>query len=175
MNTIYIRNTKNKFSSLVFLILFLSIASLSNDLCAETLEVEEKITLPASSKAVWALVGGFHALDRWHPDVATSTMIGTGKQAGDVRVLTLNNNETIVEKLDSYSEKTMSLQYRILESPLPIANYAASLSVISLENNKTEVIWRSSFIAVGVSGDEAKKIISGIYSTGFQSLNELYK
>ena len=175
MNTIYTKNYKNKFSHLALLTILLAISGFANNAWADTLEVEEKIILPAPSKAVWALIGGFHALDRWHPDVAASTMIGTGKQVGDVRVLTLNNNATIVEKLDAYSEKTMTLHYRILESPLPIANYAASLSVIRLENNMTEVIWKSSFIAVGVSGDEAKKIISGIYSTGFQSLNDLYK
>lgn len=166
---------KFKVRRLVLLTVFLMVSGLSNSLWADTLEVEEKIILPASSKAVWALIGGFHALDRWHPDVATSIMTGTGKQAGDIRLLTLNNNATIVERLDSYDEKSMTLRYRILESPLPIENYAASVSVISLEKNMAEVIWKSSFNAVGVSNDEAKQIISGIYLTGLQSLNELFQ
>ena len=175
MKTNNAKNDKNKFSRLVIFTLFLTISGLSSSLWADTPNVEKKTTLPASSKAVWALVGGFYAMDRWHPDVATSTMIGTGKQAGDVRVLTLHNNATIVEKLDAYDEKTMTLQYRILESPLPIENYTASLSVTSVKNNMAEVTWKSSFNAAGVSEEEAKQIISGIYSTGLQSLHELFK
>lgn len=175
MKIFNIQNINIKFRNLVFIIIFPTIFGLSNSLWADTLEVEEKIILPAPSKAVWALIGGFHALDRWHPDVATSTMIGTGKQAGDVRVLTLHNNERIVEKLDTYDEKTMSLRYRILESPLPIENYAASLSVTSIDNNMTVVIWKSSFNAAGASKEEAKQIISGIYITGLQSLKNLFK
>ena len=146
----------------------------SVSLSADELMVEEKIVLNASSKAVWALVGGFKALDRWHPDVAESTLIGTGKEVGDIRVLTLNNNQTIVEKLESYDESAMTFEYRILESPLPIKNYLASIAVINKEDHLTEVIWKSSFNAVNVSDDEVKQIISGIYKTGLNSLHELF-
>ena len=157
---------------LVFALISLAQPSVS---WADELQVKEKIVLNASSKAVWALVGGFKALDRWHPDVAKSALIGTGKEAGDIRVLTLNNSETIVERLESYDENAMIFQYRIIESPLPVENYRASITVISVDANLTEVIWQSSFNAVDVSKDEVKQLISGIYLAGLNSLNGLFK
>ena len=174
VGTTHNTNEKHKHKKLFLLMFVLVLLGLSVNLWAGDLKVEEKIVLNALPKAVWALVGGFKALDRWHPDVAESALIGTGKQAGDIRILTLNNSETIVEILDSYDEGAMVLQYRILESPLPVENYAASISVKSKDGDLAEVIWQSSFNAVNVSDDEVKQIISGIYLTGLDSLNSLF-
>ena len=167
---------RNKFkhtiitSSLVIISLVCSV-----NLHAEQLMVEEKVLVDAPVKAVWALIGGFQALDRWHPAVHTSTLLGTGKNSGDIRVLNLGDNVHIVEKLEVYDETAMSLQYAILESPLPVGNYHATLTVKSLGNKETEVIWQSTFNAVGAGKDEVKKIISGIYLDGLNSLSTLYK
>jgi len=161
-----------------YLILFLLVLiglGQSMSLWADELKVEEKIVLDASSKAVWALVGGFNALDRWHPDIMESALMGTGKDAGDIRVLTLNNNLTIVERLEFYDENSMILQYRILESPLPIENYLASITVKNIDNNMAEVTWQSSFNAVDVSEDEVKQTISSIYLAGLDSLYRIFK
>ena len=164
-------NSKN----LILLLLVLIFFGQSAALWANELKVEEKIVLNASTNAVWALVGGFKALDRWHPDVEESALIGTGKEMGDIRILALTNNETIVEKLESYDENSMNLQYRILESPLPIENYIASISVKNIDDNMTEVIWSSTFKAVEVGENEVKQIISGIYMAGLNSLNSLFE
>lgn len=175
MKITYSKNKNYKLHNLILFVFVLIGVGLTNNLWAEELKVEEKVALNASAEAVWALVGGFKALDRWHPDVAASVLIGTGKNAGDIRVLTLNNNKTIVERLETYDESAMYLQYRILESPLPIKNYIASITVKSIDENMAEVTWQSSFKAVDVSDDEAKKIISGIYLAGLNSLNKLFK
>ena len=157
------------------MLLILIVFCQSAALWANELKVEEKIVLNASTNAVWALVGGFKALDRWHPDVEESTLIGTGQEVGNVRILTLTNKETIVERLEFYDENTMNFQYRILESPLPIENYIASISVKNIDDNMTEVIWSSSFNAVEVGEEEVKQIISGIYIAGLKSLNSLFE
>ena len=171
MNIIYDAIKKYMFRCLLLLVL----VGQSAGVWAEQINVKEKIVINASSHAVWAIVGGFNALDRWHPDVAESMLIGTGKAAGDIRVLTLINNETIVERLDSYNEDAMNFQYRIIESPLPVKNYVASVSVVSAGDHLTEVVWQSSFNAVNLSKDEVRKIISGIYITGLSSLNKLFE
>jgi len=172
---IYSKNKNYKLHNLILLVFILIGIGLSKSSWADALMVEEKIVLNEPSKAVWALVGGFKALDRWHPDVAESTLIGTGKEKGDIRVLTLGNNDTIVERLDFYDENSMILQYRILESPLPIENYTATITVRNKDENLTEVVWKSSFNAVNISDDEVKQIIRGIYLAGFKSLNNIFK
>ena len=147
----------------------------STSLHADQIMVEESVRVNAPAKAVWAFIGGFQVLDRWHPDVATSKLIGTGKEIGDIRVLTLHNDARIVEKLEFYDEATMTLRYTILESPLPIKNYHATVSVKSVGANEAEVIWKSTLTAVGTSDEEVIKVISNIYLAGLNTLNKLYK
>ncbi|MBT8123998.1 MAG: SRPBCC family protein [Gammaproteobacteria bacterium] len=166
---------KNINHTVVTLSLLLISLGCSMNLHAEQLMVEEKILVNARANAVWALIGGFQALDRWHPGVLASTLLGTGKGAGDIRVLTLADDVHIVEKLELYDETAMSLQYAILESPLPVRNYHATITVKSVGNNEAEVIWQSTFNAVGASNNEVKKIISDIYLAGLNSLITLYK
>ena len=168
--------SKNRTKHVAVILVFLIIScGYSISLHAEPLTVEEKVLVNASAKAVWALIGGFQALDRWHPAVLESKLLGTGKSAGDIRVLVLGNDVHIVEKLESYDETAMSLRYSILESPLPVANYHAVLTVKSVANNEAEVIWQSSFNAAGASDDEVKKTISDIYMAGLSALATLYK
>lgn len=174
MKLIYNYYKKDKSHALILIVIVLLGFGLPKSSWAESLMVEEKIVLNASPKAVWALVGGFNALDRWHPDVAYSTLIGSGKEEGDIRVLTLGDKNTIVERLDFYDENSMTLQYRILESPLPIENYTAAITVRIIDEKQAEVIWQSSFDAVKISEDEVKQIIKGIYLAGFKSLSDIF-
>ena len=169
-----IRKNKIKHAA-VTLGLLLICFGYSANLYADQVMVEEKVQVNAPAKAVWALIGGFQALDRWHPAVITTTLLGTGKGTGDIRVLTLGNDAQIVEKLELYDEAEMSLQYAILESPLPVGNYHATITVKSVGNDKAEVIWKSKFTAVGASNEEVKKIISDIYLAGLNALITLYK
>jgi len=172
----YQSNVRNKFKhSVITLGLLLISIVCSVNLHAEQLMVEEKVLVNAPAEAVWALIGGFQALDRWHPAVLASTLLGNGKDEGDIRVLTLGDDVHIVEKLEVYDETTMSLQYAILESPLPVGNYHATITVKSIADNEAEVSWQSTFNAVGASNDEVKKIISDIYLAGLNSLIKLYK
>lgn len=169
-----VRNNNVKHLAITFSFLLIGLVC-SMNLHAEQLIVEEKVLVNAPAKAVWALVGGFQALDRWHPAVLTSTLLGTGKDSGDIRVLALGEDVHIVEKLELYDETAMSLQYAILESPLPVGNYHATITVKSVGNNEAEVIWQSTFNAIGASNDEVKKIISDIYLAGLSALIALYK
>ncbi len=163
-----------KLKLILMLILGLLAIVQPTSLLADEVMVEEKVLIDAPTKAVWALIGGFKAIDRWHPGVVASTLLGTGSEIGDIRVLTLNKELSIVEQLEFYDQNAMTLRYQILESPLPIANYHATLIAKDAAKGMTEIIWNSSFKAVGASDEEAKKIISDIYLAGFESLNDLF-
>ncbi len=169
-----IRENKIKYTTAILTVLLIGLGC-STNLQAQQLMVEERVIVKAPVKAVWALIGGFQVLDRWHPAVFASALIGTGKDVGDIRVLTLGDESSIIEKLEFYDEAAMSLQYVILESPLPVENYHATLTVKKVGNNEAEVIWQSTFNAVDESNDVVKKIISDIYLAGLDSLITLYK
>jgi hypothetical protein len=165
---------KVKHAAITLCLLLVSLGY-SMNLYADQLLVEERVLVNAPAKAVWALVGGFQTLDRWHPAVLESTLLGTGKDAGDIRILALGDDMHIVEKLVLYDEAAMSFQYSILESPLPVGNYLATITVKGAGNNKTEVIWQSNFNAVGAGNEEVRKTMSEIYLAGLNTLITLYK
>ncbi|QMU60450.1 MAG: SRPBCC family protein [Gammaproteobacteria bacterium] len=167
---------KNRIKYVVITLCFLLVSlGYSMNLYADQLMVEERVLVNAPAKTVWALIGGFQVLDRWHPAVLATTLLGTGKDTGDIRVLALGDDVHIVEKLELYDETEMSFQYSILESPLPLENYHAVITVKSAADNEAEVIWQSTFNAVGASNDEVKKTISDIYLAGLNALITLYK
>lgn len=133
---------------------------------AGAVNVSEDVTLTTKAAAVWALVGDFNGLYRWHPAVSKSD------RNNNVRILSLANGATITETLLSESENAYT--YRIDNSPLPVANYEATIKVSAGEAGKTMVTWSASFDAKDVSDEEAANIMRGVYRAGLDNLAELY-
>ena len=175
LSALFSRRTRTSLPVAVLCVISLQALALPSIVRAGEVMVKEETLVSAPAEAVWGFIGGFKSLDRWHPAIASSTLLGTGEEIGDIRVLTLNDGKQIVEKLESYDGQVMVLRYQILESPLPVANYHASVRVKSAEAGMALVTWESSFEAAGVSDEEAKKTISEIYLPGFESLTKLFK
>ncbi len=140
---------------------------------AEAIEVSKQATLSHSPDKIWAMIGEFGTIDRWHPAVEKSAVEGEGG-SGIYRNLTLGGGGMIRELLLDYSLRDRSYGYAILESPLPIANYVASLSVApGPDSGSATVTWSSTFDAKGASDQEAAELIGGIYQAGFDSLEKM--
>lgn len=151
----------------------LTAAAISAVLCstlthAGSINVEESINLKAKPEAVWALIGDYNALYRWHPAVAES------KRDGDIRILTLGNGAKFVETLTDQNDTARSYSYVIDKSPLPVASYASKIQVQTDGQGGSKVIWSSSFDPNGVSKDEAGEIVRGVYQAGLGNLAKLY-
>lgn len=125
--------------------------------------VEKSRRFDAPPEEVWARIGDFHGLHTWHPAVENSAP----KEDGAVRELSLAGGGTIVERLLDQGERSYS--YRILESPLPVADYESTISVRE-DGGGSVVDWRSQFEPDGATEQEASAVISGIYEAGFDSL-----
>src|SRR5437867_2292641 len=86
-------------------------------------------TLPSAAD-VWNLVKRFDGLVNWHPAFSGSPLVkGRNDQVGAVRALTLKDGPTFTEELIALNEQGMAYTYDIVESPLPIDHYQASLTV----------------------------------------------
>lgn len=59
--------------------------------------------------------------------------------------------------MEFYDDNAVILHYRILESPLPVENYVASVTVMNIDDSVTEVVWQLPFNAVNVSDEEVKE------------------
>ncbi len=132
---------------------------------ALAVEVKKDVVLGSDVATTWKKIGGWCAIADWHPAVAKCEEVKKGDDL--IRNLTLGNGATIVEKFTKKTENSYS--YAIEESPLPIANYAATIE-IAPEGKKTKLTWSSKFDAKGKTDKEAADIIAGIYQAGFDAL-----
>ena len=125
-------------------------------------QVTRSVTLNAAPGDVWALIGGFQGLPGWHPAVETSTREDFG--GVEHRRLGLAGGGEILEK--NLGGDTMSVGYEIIESPLPLADYKATISVADAAG-KAVVVWSSTFEG---TADGASDIVAGIYTAGLDAL-----
>jgi hypothetical protein len=136
-------------------------------------KVNVSTQLPVAARTVWDTIGGFNNLARWHPAVAKSE---ESKEGGaTLRTLTLHGGGRIVERLEGKDDKARTYRYSILEGPLPVAKYQATLRVAENPDGKScTVEWSSEFEPSGAPEGEATKVIRGIYEAGFDSLRKMY-
>ena len=139
----------------------------------EKISVSMSTELNASAADVWKVVGDFGGID-FLSAVASVSVEGEG--IGAARTLTLAGEEggEITESLDALDNEGMSLTYSILESPLPIDNYTATMTVSESEEGKAAFTWSSDFTAKDVSDEEAKAFVEGFYNGGFEDLQKLF-
>ncbi|MDY8107549.1 SRPBCC family protein [Fulvimarina sp. 2208YS6-2-32] len=135
---------------------------------ALALEVTQSAQIEADPAKLWSTVGGFCAIADWHPAVTAceeSEVDGTQR-----RTLSLEGGGTLVEDLVSRDDDAMTYTYRIVEGPLPVANYESTISV-SGNDNLTTLAWDGTFDAAeGATDEEAIGVITGIYDAGIKSI-----
>ena len=124
----------------------------------------------ASANQIWNLIGGFNALPDWHPAAERSEL----EEGGTVRKVTLVDGVTILEKLEYHSDESRECSYSIVTSPLPVANYMATLKVTEYEEG-SQVEWSGEFDPSGVSESEAVELVQGIYRAGLDHLKLVFQ
>jgi hypothetical protein len=81
---------------------------------------------------------------------------------------------SILEKLEKSDEDGHLYSYSILESPLPIANYTATIRATDNESGGCTIEWSSQFEPSGAPENEAVKAVEGIYQAGFDNLRKMF-
>lgn len=102
----------------------------------------------APIEQVWARIRDFNALPNWNPGVASSVIEdgGPSDRVGCIRRLELKGGGTIREQLLELSDLGHHYSYSILEGPLPVANYRATLRLRRIsDGNRTFAEWAASF------------------------------
>lgn len=128
--------------------------------------VSSVINAPAAK--VWERVRDFNGLPRWHPRIRESR-IENGEPAdrvGCIRDFHLQNGDRIREQLLGLSDYDMFCTYAILESPMPLENYVATLRLTPVtDGERTFVEWNAEFDCD--TADEAD-LVAGIGKDVFQ-------
>lgn len=125
--------------------------------------------LNASAARVWERVRDFNALPRWHPRIRESR-IENGEPSdkiGCIRDFRLQNGDRIREKLLGLSDYDMFCTYSILESPMPLTDYVATLRLTPVtDGERTFIEWSAEFECDEAAADD---LVNGIGNDVFQS------
>ncbi|WP_223425091.1 SRPBCC family protein [Tateyamaria pelophila] len=118
---------------------------------------------------VWERVRDFNALPRWHPRIRDSRIEGgePPDRVGCIRDFHLQNGERIREKLLGLSDYDMFCTYAILESPMPLTDYVATLRLTPItDGDWTFAEWTAEF---DCAEDDAEGLVTGIGTDVFQA------
>jgi hypothetical protein len=132
---------------------------------ASAVESSIKGSSAASADTVWARIGDFCGIGKWHPAIEKCALSADGK----TRTLSLKGGGTIIEKLEKRDDAAHSYSYSIVEGPLPVANYVSTISVAK-EGAGSTITWSGKYDAKGASDADAKKTIDGVYQAGVDAL-----
>ena len=124
--------------------------------------------LSASPDLVWSKIGDPGTISAWHPAVAESSL------DGKARVCNLANGARIDEQIDNIDDANRSYTYRIVESPLPVKDYNATIKVVEADGG-CSVEWTSNFEVSTGPAEDAVALIKGVYDAGMGALRESFK
>jgi len=140
-------------------------ALLLSGLAAHALESSAKAASKLSADAMWAKIGDFCGIGKWHPAIEKCELSADGK----TRTLSLKGGGTIVEALMKMDAPGRSYTYAIVSGPLPVANYTSTISVAA-DGAGSIVAWTGKYDAKGASDAESRKAIDGVYDLGVKAL-----
>lgn len=130
--------------------------------------------LNAPVEAAWRVLRDFNSHHLWHPAVATSE-IEDGlppDQPGCVRRFRLRDGAELREQLIALSDRDFTFTYCILESPIPLLDYVATVRLRPVtDGGRTFWEWRSTFRTPPGREDELAGLVArDIYEAGFAAL-----
>lgn len=123
---------------------------------------------------VWALIRDFNGLPAWHPGITDSRI--EQQQAADkigcVRNFRTRDGGTIRERLLTLSDYEYECTYSILESPMGVENYIATLKLTPItDGNRTFAEWSAEFDCPESRERELTQLIGQtVFQGGFDAL-----
>ncbi|MCY3983736.1 MAG: SRPBCC family protein [Roseovarius sp.] len=128
----------------------------------------------APAEKVWERVRDFNGLPKWHPLIRDSRIEDAlpSDKVGCVRHFHLQNGDFIREQLLGLSDYDMFCTYSILESPMPLTDYLATLRLTPVtEGERAFIEWSAEFSCSPEDEDGlANRIAEDVFQTGFDAL-----
>ncbi|GAN76801.1 SRPBCC family protein [Acidisphaera rubrifaciens] len=140
--------------------------------------IERSGVIPAPAASVWRLLRDFNAHALWHPAVDASA-IEDGDAAdvvGAVRAFRLAGGGHLREQLIALSDRERSLTYCLLEAPVPLYDYVATMQVLPVTaSEEALVVWRARFAPPAAQEAALIHMVQAdIYETGLRALADRF-
>lgn len=130
--------------------------------------------IPRSAEALWARIRDFNGLPSWHPGIADSRIEQNlpGDRIGCIRHFHTRDGGLIRERLLALSDYDYTCTYEILESPMGVTNYVATLKLTPVtDGNQSFAEWSAEFDCPPERERElARTIGQGVFQAGFDAL-----
>jgi carbon monoxide dehydrogenase subunit G len=132
-----------------------------------SVKVSERVE--ASADRVWDLFRDFGGIQRFSSGFEKVEVTGSG--IGAVRTITLPGGAALQERLEAFDDRGRKLQYAIVGGPIPVSNYLATIEVKD-EGKACRIDWSSHFEPKGISDDQARAMIEGVYKGGIAGVRK---
>lgn len=130
--------------------------------------------ISAPAQDVWDRVRDFNGLPKWHPAIRDSRIEDAlpSDKVGCIRNFNLHNGDNIRETLLGLSDYDMFVSYNILESPMALTDYVATLRLTPItDGDGCFAEWSAEFdCAPDVESDLVSHIGGAVFQGGFNSL-----
>lgn len=141
-------------------------------------QVYTSSVIAAPVDQVWAAIRNFNGLPDWHPAIAESRIEGgaPADQVGCVRAFRLKDGGFIRERLLALSDYDYSCTYSILESPMGVENYVATLKVTPItDGGRSFAEWSAEFDCPEEREAELVDLIGkDVFQGGFDALKRRF-
>ncbi len=130
--------------------------------------------IPAPVAKVWERVRDFNGLPRWHPRMRDSRIEDAlpADKVGCIRNFQLQNGDRLRERLLGLSDYDMFCTYEIIESPMAVTDYVATLRLTPVtEGDRTFIEWSAEFSCDPKDEDDLVNNLSrNVFLGGFEAL-----
>jgi hypothetical protein len=130
--------------------------------------------IDATPDNVWARIRDFNALPQWHPIIADSRIENNqpSDRVGCIRHFHTRDGGMIRERLLGLSDYDFTCVYEILESPMGVDNYIATLKLTPVTDGaRCFAEWSAEFdCAPGREAELTQSIGQGVFQAGFDAL-----
>lgn len=128
----------------------------------------------APAKDVWDRIRDFNGLPKWHPAIRDSRIEDAlpSDKVGCIRNFNLQNGDNIREQLLGMSDYDMFVSYSILESPMALTDYVATIRLTPItDGERCFAEWSAEFdCAPDAEADLVSHIGGAVFQGGFNSL-----
>jgi carbon monoxide dehydrogenase subunit G len=131
--------------------------------------IKKEITINAAPDKIWEIAGVFETIHEWHPAAESVEMVEGEEEPR--RLITLADGSIVDERLVSLDDVKCSQTYTILESPIPLTNYFATISV-QPEGTGSRVTWSANYDPNPGEDAACVEIVSGIFESGLEALKQ---
>ena len=137
-------------------------------------KVYSSSVIEAPADRVWAVIRDFNGLPKWHPLIRDSRIENDAPadRVGCIRNFNLKDGGNIREQLLTLSDFDLTCTYSILESPMGVQNYIATVKLIPItDGDRTFAEWTAEFdCEPGREQELADEIGNGVFQAAFDTL-----